>query len=210
MSTCAVSSAQGATALVPGGSARRQRRLYSTIAHRTGRTTSKSSGKTAGLSTDDTVYNTSPTAQANVTDSVDVYGAEYQLLNYATGQPLPAPLALRAVRNGNPAGPPVPDRLNSGVHGNNNPAPAGPPDTWPNTVWPYDDYAADVQMDVDGDIAATYYGDGPAVSSFDLDIPASFFKQYFPNNPEFAQPGDLLPYFNPYPHTSPSGFVSAG
>ncbi len=165
--------------------------------------------QTAGLSTDDTVYNTSPTAQANVTDSVDVYGAEYQLLNYATGQPLPAPLALRAVRNGNPAAPPVPDRLNSGVHGNNNPAPAGPPDTWPNTVWPYDDYAADVQMDVDGDIAATYYGDGPAVSSFDLDIPASFFKQYFPNNPNLPN-GDLLPYFNPYPHTSPSGFVSPG
>ncbi len=46
------------------------------------------------------------------------------------------------------------------------------------TVWPFDQSAADVQMDVNGDTAFTYQGNGPAVSE-NVAIPAAFFEKYF-------------------------------
>ena len=64
-------------------------------------------------------------------------------------------------------------------------------------------------MDIDGDIATTYQGYGPDVASNELSIPASFFKSYIPNNPSLPN-GDLLPYFNPYPHKGARGQTLPG
>ena len=46
------------------------------------------------------------------------------------------------------------------------------------TVWPFDQTAADVQMDIDGDIVTSYEGVGPAVSD-NVSIPTDFFESYF-------------------------------
>ncbi|MGA2253720.1 MAG: hypothetical protein ABSG53_03585, partial [Thermoguttaceae bacterium] len=115
-----------------------------------------------------------------------VYAAEYQLENYATGQALAAPALVRNTF-----------RVNSATT-----------NTASQTVWPYDQSAADVQMDLNGDIATSYQGYGPDVSSDELDIPGSFFTALIPNNPSLPN-GDLLPYFNPYPHKL-DGFTEPG
>ena len=47
------------------------------------------------------------------------------------------------------------------------------------TVWPFDQTAADVQMDIDGDIVTSYQGNGSAVSTDTISIPADFFQSYF-------------------------------
>ncbi len=65
------------------------------------------------------------------------------------------------------------------------------------TVWPFDQTAADVQMDIDGDIATTYQGVGPAVAD-ELSIPADFFDSYF------ALEKQQLTF------TDPSGLPSSG
>jgi hypothetical protein len=84
-----------------------------------------------------------------------VYAAEYSLLNSA-GKPLASPGTVRSTI-----------RLNSAST-----------NTSSQTVWPFDQTAADVGMDLNGDIVATYQGNGPDVSD-NLDIPASFFQSYF-------------------------------
>ena len=88
--------------------------------------------------------------------SEGIYADEYQLENYSTTQPLAAPTVLRNTF-----------RVNSAST-----------NTASQTVWPFDQTAADVQMDIDGDIVTTYQGYGPAVSD-DISIPANFFDSYF-------------------------------
>ena len=48
----------------------------------------------------------------------------------------------------------------------------------PQTIWPFAQSAADVQVDLDGDIATTFEGNGPAVSE-NVDIPGTYFEPYF-------------------------------
>jgi len=102
-------------------------------------------------------------SDVNGQTSDGIYAEEYQLESYtngpgspATGTPLAAPALLRNLF-----------RVNSGST-----------NTASQTIWPFDQTAADVQMGIGGDIAATYQGYGPATSE-NIFIPASFFKSYF-------------------------------
>ncbi|MGA2502147.1 MAG: hypothetical protein ABSH20_30760, partial [Tepidisphaeraceae bacterium] len=137
-------------------------------------------GEMLGDTDVDLFLNTAGNAQSNLI-SEGVYAAEYQLESYATGKPLAAPVVLRNTF-----------RLNSSST-----------NVASKTVWPFDQTAVDGQMDLDGDIAATYQGNGPAVSTNEVDIPASFFKSLIPNNPNLPN-GDLLPFFDPYTHKDPA------
>ncbi|MGO9109891.1 MAG: Calx-beta domain-containing protein [Thermoguttaceae bacterium] len=127
----------------------------------------------------------------------DVYAAEYQLENYANGVPLAAPAVLRNIF-----------RVSSSAIAAL-PSPAPPLyGTFPQTTWSFEQSAAEVQMGLNGDISVTYEGYGPAASGSVIDIPASFFTALIPNNPNLPN-GDLLPYFDPYPHKV-DGFTEPG
>ena len=112
----------------------------------------------------------------------EILGSEYQLESYtngpgspATGVPLPEPVRLRPVPPPQlPTLPPTGDnfRFNSADPG----TPTGTPTLA--TTWPLGVTGSDVQMDADGDIAATYDGNGPA-ASVDVAIPNTYFEQYF-------------------------------
>jgi len=117
--------------------------------------------------------------------NLGVYAAEYQMEDYTTHQPLAAPAIVRNTF-----------RLNSASA-----------DTTTQTIWPFDQSFPAVQTDLNGDIATTYQGYGPSASGSELDIPGSFFTDLIPNNPNLPN-GDLLPYFNPYPHRV-NGFTVA-
>ncbi len=97
---------------------------------------------------------TDPDVNGQVSEGV--YATEYQLENYATGAALAAPAVIRATFRVNSAS------TNLATQ----------------TVWPFQQTAGDVVMDINGDIVGTYQGNGPAVSD-NIDIPASFFQSYF-------------------------------
>ena len=125
--------------------------------------------------------------------SEEVLGAEYQLENYTTGPGSPStgvalaePVRLRPVQP--PAPPPTPPALPQAPVGfrfdSADPTSSLPPGYPTSTVtWPLGVTGSDVQIDADGDIAATYDGNGPAVSGNTLEegvaIPNTFFEQYF-------------------------------
>ncbi len=163
--------------------------------------------------------------------SAGVFGREFQLLNYATHQPIlnfnpDGLLALQKAPVGNwtygmaaPAGDTVGNqlirdifRISSASFETTNPNappavapyPANPasPKFTATSTWPFDQEAAQVAIDIDGDIASTFEGDGPAVSE-NIMVPSSFFVQYF-RDPATGQPinTDLLPYFNPLQGTA--------
>ncbi len=157
---------------------------YSTIAM-DGQDNFTVAGETNLADTDVTIADLQAGGTANLT-TVGVYAVEYQLLS-APATPLAAPAVLRPLF-----------RLNSG---STNAA--------SQTIWPFDQRFPSVQMGLNGDIAATYQGYGPAVSADDLDIPATFFRTYIPNNPNLPN-GDLLPYFNPYKHKTFTGATVQG
>ena len=95
-------------------------------------------------------------ADVNGQVSEGVYASEYQLETYATGAALAAPAVIRD-----------PFRVNSAST-----------NVASQTVWPFNQTAGDVVMDINGDIVGTYQGNGPEVSD-NVDIPASFFQSYF-------------------------------
>ena len=97
---------------------------------------------------------TDPDVNGQVSEGI--YATEYQLENYATGAALAAPAVVRATFRVNSAS------TNLATQ----------------TVWPFQQTAGDVVMDINGDIVGTYQGNGPAVSD-NIDIPASFFQSYF-------------------------------
>ena len=121
---------------------------------------------------------TDPGIQSNgaAPTSQGIYGEEFQI--ESAGKPLAQPATLRDTF-----------RVNSYST-----------DTTSAAVWPYEQTAANVQMDISGNIAVTYQGNGPAVST-NISIPATFFQSYFAVNPDTKVMAnkDLLPYFDPFP-----------
>ena len=99
-----------------------------------------------------------------------------QLEDYATGKPLAEPAVTRPLF-----------RLNSAS-------------TTPSSVtdWPLSQQDSAAAVDLDGDLAVAYDGNGPDVSQ-NIVITARIFEPYF--DPVNGQPTintDLLPYFNPF------------
>ncbi len=110
---------------------------------------------------------------ANVSNqtSEGIYSAEYQLEDYTSGAALKAPVNMRPTF-----------RVNSSST-----------NTASQTIWPFNQESADVQMDIDGDIVTSYQGYAPQVAD-DISIPSSFFTSQFALQKEtltFAFPGGV-------------------
>ncbi len=125
-----------------------------------------------------------------------ILGAEYQLESYqnpspanpngdptapSTGIPLAQPLRLRPVNPPDPT--PTPPQLPASPVGfrfnSADPTSSLPPGYPTSTLtWPLGDTGSSVQTDADGDIAASFNGNGPDVAD-NISIPNTFFEQYF-------------------------------
>ena len=158
--------------------------------------------------------------------SAAVFGREFELENYATDAPLLCynPDSLQALQvlaqgnwtygqpptGGNAVGAQlIRDIFRVSSSSFETPNPNVPPAQAPypanpaspvfqfQSTWAFDQLQGQVVMDIDGDIASTYQGAGPAVSE-NIMVPASFFLQYF-RDPATGNPinTDLLPYFDP-------------
>jgi hypothetical protein len=148
--------------------------------------------------------------------SAGVYGREFELIDPATRKPVksPDPDSTTALQPG--PGPAIGSRLirdifrvNSGTF-NGDPDGIPYPDdqdpddpTFVPATWAFDQFNSAVTQDQDGDIAVSYEGAGPNVSS-NVSIPATFFQPYF-STVAGGLNNDLLKYFNPYPHSGLQG-----